>query len=147
MVEWLEFPTTVDDESKLTTAQEIFDLGEKFLEMMFTFKHRGAIEKSGEVFSVFLQKLSRSCNIKLQKFPDSMLEKVLERITTESLSQILRRSAGIPPAILAILRAEPSKKHPVLLERAMTFLLDVVSDDSSKEDSKIHALNIMRFIF
>ena len=37
-----------------------------------------------------------------------MLDKALQRITNESHSSILRRSAGIPPTILAILRSEPA---------------------------------------
>lgn len=37
-----------------------------------------------------------------------MLEKALERILSENHSTVLRRSAGIPPTILAILRAEPA---------------------------------------
>ena len=41
------------------------------------------------------------------QLPMQMLEKALERILSENHSTILRRSAGIPPTILAILRAEP----------------------------------------
>lgn len=36
-----------------------------------------------------------------------MLEQAFERITKENHSTILRRSAGIPPTIIAILRSEP----------------------------------------
>ncbi len=41
------------------------------------------------------------------QLPMQMLEKALARILSENHSTILRRSAGIPPTILAILRAEP----------------------------------------
>ena len=37
-----------------------------------------------------------------------MLQKALENISVENHSTILRRSAGIPPTIIAILRAEPA---------------------------------------
>ena len=76
-----------------------------------------------------------------------MLERVFERISTENVSSVLRRSAGIPPAILAILRSEPAQKEPVLLQKAMDFLINIVEDKQTREDSKVHALNILRFIF
>ena len=76
-----------------------------------------------------------------------MLDAALNKITTENLSTILRRSAGIPPTIIAILRAEPLHQEPVLLNKTLEFLLSLAKSSSDKDDSKIHALNIMRFIF
>jgi hypothetical protein len=92
-----------------------------------------------------------------------MLNVTLERISTESHSTVLRRSAGIPPTIIAILRAEPSiikanrswnkKKgvekrcdETVLLNTTLEFLLKLAKESVSA-DSRIHALNIMKFIF
>ena len=92
-----------------------------------------------------------------------MLKLALENITKENHSTILRRSAGIPPTIIAILRAEPAiiKKNrshnkkkgseqrceeTLLLNQTLDFLLDVAKK-TDKDDSKIHALNIMKFIF
>jgi hypothetical protein len=76
-----------------------------------------------------------------------MLSKALERITQENHSTILRRSAGIPPTIIAILRAEPLSAQPILLNQTLDFLIDLARNSSDENDSKIHALNIMRFIF
>lgn len=95
--------------------------------------------------------------------PAKMLNLTLERISTESHSTVLRRSAGIPPTIIAILRAEPSiikanrvwnKKKgaekrsdvTVLLNTTLEFLLKLAKESVSA-DSRIHALNIMKFIF
>lgn len=92
-----------------------------------------------------------------------MLKLALENITKENHSTILRRSAGIPPTIIAILRAEPAiiKKNrshnkkkgneprceeTILLNQTLDFPLDVAKK-TDKDDSKIHALNIMKFIF
>ncbi len=75
-----------------------------------------------------------------------MLDRALDKITTENLSTILRRSAGIPPTIIAILRAEPLSSEPLLLNKTLAFLLDI-AETATREDSKVHALNIMRFIF
>lgn len=76
---------------------------------------------------------------------------------------MLRRSAGIPPTIIAILRAEPpvvknnranNKKRGTekkseqsdMLNMTLDFLLKLASE-ADKDDCKIHALNIMKFIF
>jgi len=59
----------------------------------------------------------------------------------------LRRSAGIPPTIIAILRSEPLSNEPVLLNLTLDFLLNLARTSSDEDDSKIHALNISRFIF
>jgi hypothetical protein len=76
-----------------------------------------------------------------------MLTKAFERITTENHSTVLRRSAGIPPTILAILRAEPISNEPILLNKSLEFLLDLARISKDTDDAKIHALNILRFIF
>lgn len=75
-----------------------------------------------------------------------MLDEALDKISTENLSTILRRSAGIPPTIIAILRAEPVSAEPELLNKALEFLLGL-AQSADKDDSKVHALNIMRYIF
>lgn len=95
--------------------------------------------------------------------PKKMLDRTLDRISKESHSTVLRRSAGIPPTILSILRAEPGiikanrswnkkkgvEKRPeetVLLNTTLTFLLKLAKE-AKNADSRIHALNIMKFIF
>ena len=92
-----------------------------------------------------------------------MLQKALENISVENHSTILRRSAGIPPTIIAILRAEPAiikanraynrkpgceprSEETELLNRTLEFLLAQVEQPAQREDTKIHALNIMKAI-
>jgi hypothetical protein len=75
--------------------------------MLFRFKHRGAVQITAESFEHICKKLI--LNEHFEHIPMNFLEKALDRITTESHSAVLRRSAGIPPAIIAILRAEPDK--------------------------------------
>lgn len=115
--------------------------------MLFEFKHRGAIEKAAESFSLISNKLLCSNMVKYQKMPQEMLTQAFERITSEDHSTVLRRSAGIPPIIISILRSEPLSNQPVLLDQTLEFLLNLARNSTDEEDSKIHALNIMRFIF
>lgn len=115
-------------------------LCECFLEMLFNAKHRGAIEITATTFAYFVKELLS--NQAYSGIPVTMLENALERISSENHSTILRRSAGIPPTIIAILRAEPAlvktaraynqkrgitvkkSEETVLLNRTLDFLLD-----------------------
>ena len=143
---WLDFPASREDDTKFLVDEDIHKLQEQFLDLLFNFKHRGAIEKAAESFQLFCLKLLESKDPYYRSLPGQMLDRALEKITTENLSTVLRRSAGIPPTIIAILRAEPISQEPVLLNKAIGFLLDLAKN-ADKDDSKIHALNIMRFIF
>lgn len=125
---------------------DLLSLQDHFLDLLFNFKHRGAIEKAAESFSLFCLKLLESPEPYFRTLPGLMLDRALEKITTENLSTVLRRSAGIPPTIIAILRAEPISSEPVLLNRSLAFLLDLAKN-ADRDDSRIHALNILRFIF
>jgi hypothetical protein len=125
LLKWMKFPENVDDTSQFISTKDIDELSASFLDMLFNFKHRGAIEKAAESFSLFCQKLLESTDPYFRSIPKKMLEQTFEKITTENLSTVLRRSAGIPPAIIAILRAEPLKVDPILLNTTLEFLLDL----------------------
>ncbi len=146
LLKWLDFPVSRDDDTKFLTDKDIHELESHFLDLLFNFKHRGAIEKAAETFSLYCVKLLENPDPYYKGLPGRMLDKALEKITTESLSTVLRRSAGIPPTIIAILRAEPIHAEPVLLNRSIGFLLELARK-ADRDDSKIHALNILRFIF
>ena len=49
-LKWLEFPTSKDDNTKFIGDEDILMLRDSFLDMLFNFKHRGAIEKAAESF-------------------------------------------------------------------------------------------------
>lgn len=147
LLKWLDLPNDDKDDTKFLHDKDIRKICDSLLVMLFEFKHRGAIEKAAESFSLMNHKLLGSNFATYQKIPQEMLSQALERITKENHSTILRRSAGIPPTIIAILRAEPASCQPVLLNHTLEFLLDLARTSSDEDDAKIHALNIMRFIF
>jgi hypothetical protein len=100
-----------EDKSKFLLEEDVIKLCDTFLDMLFRFKHRGAVQITAESFEHLCKKLIS--NDHFQNIPMKFLEMALDRITTESHSAVLRRSAGIPPAIIAILRAEPDKLKAV----------------------------------
>ena len=74
LLKWLEFPTKRDDDSKFIQDQDIDSLSENFLDMLFNFKHRGAIEKAAESFCLFSQKLLELPEPYYKSIPDKMLD-------------------------------------------------------------------------
>jgi hypothetical protein len=60
LLKWAEIPKNESDESKFLVHKDIRELCDSFLGMLFSFKHRGAIEKAAECFSLFCQKLLQS---------------------------------------------------------------------------------------
>jgi len=57
LLRWLELPIDENDTTKFINDEDITNLGESFLTMLFTFKHRGAIEKAADSFSLLSNKL------------------------------------------------------------------------------------------
>jgi len=163
LIKWSELPRSPDDESKFFVDQDIHFLCDSFLEMLFQAKHRGAISITASTFEAFVKELLASTAY--ADLPMQMLEKALQRILSENHCTILRRSAGIPPTIVAILRAEPAvvkatrshnkvkgvvekkSEETLLLNKTLDFLLAQFEKADEREDNKIHAFNIMKVIF
>jgi hypothetical protein len=57
MLSWLELPTSDNDSSKFLNDEDINGLCDSLLTMLFSFRHRGAIEKAAESFSLLSNKL------------------------------------------------------------------------------------------
>jgi len=57
---WLDFPASREDDTKFLVDEDIHSLQEQFLDLLFNFKHRGAIEKAAESFQLFCVKLLES---------------------------------------------------------------------------------------
>ena len=57
LLKWFELPTDENDNTKFLQDDEIKSLCDSLLTMLFEFKHRGAIEKAAESFSLLCNKL------------------------------------------------------------------------------------------
>lgn len=140
LIKWSGLPNDPSDQTKFLVDEDVHYLGDCFLEMLLSFKHRGALSITAETFECFVKELLMS--EAYLELPKMMLEKALQRIQSENHSTILRRSAGIPPTIIAILRSEPviikrnrstnkkkgldvlKSEETLLLNRTLDFLLE-----------------------
>jgi hypothetical protein len=74
LLKWLELPSDEQDDSKFLHDSGIKGLSESLLNMLFSFRHRGAIEKAAESFSLLSNKLLCSNQAKYRKLPEDMLQ-------------------------------------------------------------------------
>eukprot|EP00325_Prymnesiales_sp_UTEX-LB-985_P006883 CAMPEP_0174707842 /NCGR_PEP_ID=MMETSP1094-20130205/10252_1 /TAXON_ID=156173 /ORGANISM="Chrysochromulina brevifilum, Strain UTEX LB 985" /LENGTH=238 /DNA_ID=CAMNT_0015906295 /DNA_START=39 /DNA_END=752 /DNA_ORIENTATION=+ len=132
-------------------------------------RHTGVIERSAAGLSQLCEPLLSSSQLELTSLPHSWINIFIQGVSPQGPITYLRRSAGLPHAVLAILHAERSsgKAHMFttcmaeLLNRASTDATSVsegVSEGASDESSfkastsdewlaRVHALNLCRLIF
>ena len=69
LLSWIELPNQELDDQKFLQDQDIIGLCDNILNLLFTYKHRGAIEKAAESFSLLCSKLLNSNRIKFKNIP------------------------------------------------------------------------------
>ncbi|XP_068637861.1 uncharacterized protein [Aristolochia californica] len=121
--ESLQNEVTVLDMAQLET------IGSHFLEVLLKMKHNGAIDKTRAGFTALCNRLLCSNEPKLCKMTESWLEQLMERTVAkvQTVDDLLRRSAGIPAAFIALFLSEPEGTPKKLLPRALRWLIDVAN--------------------
>ncbi len=143
LADWLIFPGF--SLASWLTVDEVKTIAFSLLDKILAYKHRGAFLKLVEALQVIVSKCTRSSSAGLQAVPGFILDKIFAEIQngTSEANKTLRRSAGIPHGILAVLRAEA---YPVLLDKTIKWMLERTKD-STPHDLRVHALNILKAIF
>ncbi|KAJ8750271.1 hypothetical protein K2173_014186 [Erythroxylum novogranatense] len=123
------------DASKSTTSNAILDLkqleqiGDHFLNVLLKMKHNGAIDKTRAGFTALCNRLLCSNDPRLCKLAESWMEQLMERTVAkgQTVDDLLRRSAGIPAAFIALFLSEPAGAPKKLLPRALQWLINVAN--------------------
>ncbi|CAN4093737.1 unnamed protein product [Withania somnifera] len=118
-----------------TTCDTMLDLkqleviGNHFLEVLLKMKHNGAIDKTRAGFTALCNRLLCSNDGRLCKLTESWMEQLMERTVAkgQTVDDLLRRSAGIPAAFIALFLSEPQGAPKRLLPRALRWLIDVAN--------------------
>lgn len=115
-----------ESKSELLNAEQLEAMGAHFLQVLLAMKHNGAIDKTRTGFIALCDRLLRSPDPRLNKLPESWMNQLLERTGAkgQTVDNLLRRSAGIPAAFLALFLAEPDGAPKKLLPMAMEWLID-----------------------
>ncbi len=79
----------------------------------------------------------------LPNLAEELLDKILHALEQGDFRNVLRRSAGIPPAILCLLKSEPYGKKSRLFPKVMKKLFEL-AEKGSTEEVQVHALNVLK---
>ncbi|KAF8378434.1 hypothetical protein HHK36_029773 [Tetracentron sinense] len=109
--------------------KQLETIGNHFLEVLLKMKHNGAIDKTRAGFTALCNRLLCSNDPRLCKMTESWMEQLMERTVAkgQTVDDLLRRSAGIPAAFIALFLAEPEGTPKKLLPRALRWLIDVAN--------------------
>lgn len=118
---------TVEPDSMLD-LQQLETIGNHFLQVLLKMKHNGAIDKTRAGFTALCNRLLCSNDRRLCKMTESWMEHLMERTVAkgQTVDDLLRRSAGIPAAFIALFLSEPDGMPKKLLPKALRWLIDVV---------------------
>ncbi|CAM9698775.1 unnamed protein product, partial [Phaeothamnion confervicola] len=151
----------------LLSVEQAADAGALLLRALLSLRHMGAVAAAQASFQAVCEVLLRGGGSGgiggLCTLPERWLESLLRRLVDTRQQFVLRRSSGFAYAFLALLKAEPRDRVPVLLPRAIPFLLALaarapapletgdgdggISAGGGGWQGQVHALNILRLCF
>ncbi|KAL3526511.1 hypothetical protein ACH5RR_011167 [Cinchona calisaya] len=123
--------------------KQLETIGSHFLEVLLKMKHNGAIDKTRAGFTALCNRLLCSDDPRLCKLTECWMEQLMERTVAkgQTVDDLLRRSAGIPAAFIALFLAEPEGSPKRLLPRALRWLLDVANKSLAEQTKASNCMN------
>ncbi|KAJ2993425.1 hypothetical protein HDV02_002432 [Globomyces sp. JEL0801] len=125
-------------------------VGETLAVLITSLRHRGAFAAVESNFVTLCRTLSNLNGKESQNLPFEWLKSFLNQISTSEVS-VTRRSAGLPPAILAIIT---SPSDNALKSQRLRYTLDHIFDIITAEVvtrentdlAQVHAMNVLRIL-
>ncbi|RNF01296.1 hypothetical protein TraAM80_07093 [Trypanosoma rangeli] len=167
---WLSIRTSASAVERVINLVRVEDLSLSALreicyvliESLLRTKHNGVMRKLRQALKTVASVLLRSREVSYHSLPVEMLDFFLgpDGVTSTNVARMLRRSQGLPHAILAVLEAEDPTVPAILFPKAMKLLLQVATgvhvggDDPQQclteeecRSQRSNALNVLTFIF
>ncbi|KDP45495.1 hypothetical protein JCGZ_09744 [Jatropha curcas] len=121
--------STLKISNAILDVRQLEEIGNHFLEVLLKMKHNGAIDKTRAGFTALCNRLLCSNDPRLCKLTESWMEQLMKRTVSKGqiVDDLLRRSAGIPAAFIALFLSEPEGAPKKLLPRALRWLIDVAN--------------------
>ena len=113
---------------------------------MINSKHVGVIERIADGFSTLCKGMRNYPKSNLSNIHVDFLRKILRSFENNDYKDIFRRSAGIPPAIMNLLRVEP-RGRIVIINEIVSRMFSMIDNPSTEREIKIHIINTLRLIF
>ena len=137
----------------LLSVSDVQRVGGVFLSVLGHSKHNGVLENAHVGLLQVCERLLSSDDT-AYRVVNGWLEELMRRISSVDDDSWLRRSRGIAFALLAILKAQPSHRPPLLLSRAMECVVEQANkaastsaDNLEQWRSAVHGLNLLRSLF
>ncbi|CAL5003832.1 unnamed protein product [Urochloa decumbens] len=122
----------LDSTEETSMSENILDvgqletMGDHFLQVLLKMKHNGAIDKTRAGLTALCNRLLCSNDSRLCQMTESWMVLLMDRTIAkgQTVDDLLRRSAGIPAAFIALFLAEPEGTPKKLLPRALEWLIE-----------------------
>ena len=126
----------------LLTAAQLEAAGAALLELLLVLKHNGAVDKVQSQFAVLCGRLLRAEAPGLRRLPAAWMRRALQHMARpgQGLDDIVRRSAGLPYALVALFLAEPPGVPRLLLPEGVARLLEMAADTSLEPWPRVRVL-------
>ncbi|XP_015696211.1 thyroid adenoma-associated protein homolog [Oryza brachyantha] len=115
-----------DSSGDILDVEQLEKMGNHFLQVLLKMKHNGAIDKTRAGLTALCNRLLCSNDSRLCKMTESWMVLLMDRTVAkgQTVDDLLRRSAGIPAAFIALFLAEPEGTPKKLLPRALEWLIE-----------------------
>jgi hypothetical protein len=137
----------------LLTSAQADDIGQFFVSSLAAVKHSGATEKLHLGLQTVCHCLLQQQSPALSSLPAKWLEQLYVHVTRckQTRTSIVRRSAGLPLAFMALCLAEVSGSTKTLLHTSVQRLLSVAKGVEGEDEGdawpRVHAFNCLRVMF
>ncbi|KAL6840844.1 hypothetical protein ACP4OV_029370 [Aristida adscensionis] len=120
--------------AEILEVEQLETMGNHFLQILLKMKHNGAIDKTRAGLTALCNRLLCSNDSRLCKMTESWMLLLMERTIAkgQTVDDLLRRSAGIPAAFIALFLAEPEGTPKKLLPRALEWLIEFAKTSLAK---------------
>lgn len=130
----------------LVESSKLEKLAQLCFESLLSVKHLGSIERiSGGIKKLCLT-IFESKEPIIPNLAEKLALKVMEHLEKNQFTNSLRRSAGLPPAIVCLLNSEIAGRKSKLLPFIMNKLFELFETPLNENNVqiKIHSLNILK---
>jgi hypothetical protein len=114
-----------------------------YFHALLNIKHMGSIDRIAQGLSILCKSMFNTKNPLLPNLAEKLLDQILIALETNNFKNALRRSAGIPHAIICLLKSEPIGNKSRLFPKALNKLLEL-TDKSQSDVIRVHSLNILK---
>ena len=130
----------------LVSSKDLETLTRLCFESLLSVKHLGSIERIATGITKLCVTIYGSKDPIIPNLAEKLSEEVMDQLEKGVFTNSLRRSAGLPPAIVCLLNSEIAGRKVKVLPMILEKLLAIVRKDDTTQlpQIKIHSLNILK---